>query len=366
MAIVRVTCFRQDQPFRDGPYVVSGGRVSEGFDSLIVRLTDESGTQGWGEMSPLGTTYDPAFAAGARAAAAELAPVLLGEGADQPVALTRLLDQALKGHPYAKAAFDMAAWDLAARRAGVALCDLLGGRYGEGTRLYRSLSKEAPEAMATRAQKYWAEGYRRLQVKIGGDAFEDEASLRAVASALPPDAVLFCDANGGYAPAEARRFLALTRELNFVLEQPCATLRECLLLRAAAERPLVLDESIVDLESLCQAALAGVDGVTLKIARIGGVTRTRLLRDVAVELGLMVTVEDTGGADIDTAAMAHLSLSTPEARRQHTVDFHNWVTASNGRGLPPTSGGLLRVPEGPGLGLVVAVAALGEPFLDLG
>lgn len=364
MAIVRVTCFRQDQPFRDGPYVVSGGRVSEGFDSLVVRLTDEQGRDGWGEMSPLGTTYDPAFAAGARAAAEELAPALLGQGADQPIALTRALDQALKGHPYAKAAFDMAAWDLASRRAAVPLCDYLGGRYGEGTRLYRSLSKQAPEAMATRAQKYWAEGYRRLQVKIGGDAFEDEASLRAVAAALPPDAVLFCDANGGYAPSEARRFLQLTRELNYVFEQPCMTLRECLLLRSAAERPMVLDESIVDLESLCQAAFAGIDGVTLKIARVGGVTKARLLRDAAVELGLMVTVEDTGGADIDTAAMAHLSISTPEARRQHTVDFHNWVTVSNGRGMPPTSGGLLRAPSGPGLGIAVDLAALGSPFFE--
>jgi L-alanine-DL-glutamate epimerase-like enolase superfamily enzyme len=364
MAIVRVTCFRQDLPFRDGPYVVSGGRVSEGFDSLVVRLTDDKGAEGWGEMSPLGTTYDPAFAAGARAAAQELAPALLGQGADRPIALTRTLDQALKGHPYAKAAFDMAAWDLAAVRAGVPLCDYLGGRHGEGTRLYRSLSKQAPEAMATRAQKYWAEGYRRLQVKIGGDAFEDEASLRAVAAALPPDAVLFCDANGGYAPSEARRFLQLTRELNYVFEQPCATLRECLLLRQAAERPMVLDESIVDLESLCQAAFAGIDGVTLKIARVGGVTRARLLRDAAVELGLMVTVEDTGGADIDTAAMAHLSISTPEARRQHTVDCHNWVTASNGRGMPPTGGGLLRTPTGPGLGIAVDVAALGSPLFE--
>jgi cis-L-3-hydroxyproline dehydratase len=364
MAIVRVTCFRQNQPFRDGPYVVSGGRVSEGFDSLVVRLTDEKGTEGWGEMSPLGTTYDPAFAAGARAAAEELASALLAESADQPIALTRTLDQALKGHPYAKAAFDMAAWDLASRRAGVPLCDYLGGRYGEGTRLYRSLSKQSPEAMATRAQKYWAEGYRRLQVKIGGDAFEDEASLRAVAAALPPDAVLFCDANGGYAPSEARRFLQLTRELNYVFEQPCATLRECLLLRQTAERPMVLDESIVDLESLCQAAFAGIDGVTLKIARVGGVTKARLLRDAAVELGLMVTVEDTGGADIDTAAMAHLSISTPETRRQHTVDFHNWVTVSNGRGMPPTSGGLLRAPTGPGLGIAVDLGALGSPLFE--
>lgn len=365
MSIVRVTCYRQEQPFRDGPYAVSGGRVSLGFDSLVVRLTAADGSKGWGEMSPLGTTYDPAFAGGARAAALELAPALLGQPADQPLALYRALTRALKGHPYAKAAFDMAGWDLAARRAGVPLAAYLGGQYGEGTALYRSLSQEGPEAMAARARKYWAEGYRRLQVKVGGDPLEDEARLRAVVAALPKEAVLFCDANGGYALGDARRFLARTGDLDYVFEQPCATYRESVALRAHCRQPLVLDENIETLEDVLRAALDGVDGITIKIARVGGVTPARLLRDAAVELGLKVTVEDTGGSDIDTAAMAHLSLSTPAERRQHTVDFHNWVAVSNGSGLPGTEGGLLRIPPGPGLGIAVDLASLGEPLLDL-
>lgn len=365
MTIVAVTCYRQFQPFRDGPYAVSGGRVTEGFDSLIVRLASDSGLEGWGEMSPLGATYDAAFPAGARAAAEELAPALVRQPDDRPLALGRRLDERLRGHPYAKAAFDMAAFDLAARLAGAPLCDYLGGRYGEGTRLYRSLSQEGPEAMAARARKYWDEGYRRLQVKVGGDPLEDEARLRAVAAALPAGAVLFCDANGGFAPADARRFLARTEGLDYVFEQPCASYRESLSLRAHCRRPLVLDESIVDLESVVRAAMDGIDGITIKIARVGGIAKARLLRDAAVELGLKVTVEDTGGSDLDTAAMAHLSLSTPEARRQHTVDFHNWVTVSNGRGLPPTSDGLLRVPAGPGLGIEVDRESLGAPILEI-
>lgn len=362
MRIVRVTCFRQWQPFADGPYVLSGGRSDDGFDSLLVRLVTDTGHEGWGEMAPLGTMYDPAFADGARAAAPLLAASLLGE---RPAAVHRLLERSLKGHPYAKSAFDMAAWDLLGRAAGLPLHDLLGGADGEGTTLYRSIGKGAPEAMAQTARRYRERGYRRLQVKVGGDPQADIEGLRAVVAAVP-DAELYCDANGGWQVGDARRFLAATAELDYVLEQPCATLRECLLVRAHAARPMVLDESISSVADAAAAAAGGIDGITIKIARVGGVTPARVIRDTAVGLGMRVTVEDTGGADIDTAAMAHLSVSTPAHLRAHTVDFHHWVTVSNGTGLPSTDGGLLRPPPGPGLGIEVDIAALDQPILDEG
>ena len=84
--------------------------------------------------------------------------------------------------------------------------------------------------------------------------------------------------------------------------------------------------------------------MTIKIARVGGVGPAALLRDVAVDLGLPVTVEDTGGSDIDTAAMAHLSLSTPEELRIHTVDFNAWVTVGNATGMPAAEGGSCGLP----------------------
>lgn len=360
MRIVRVTCFRQWQPFADGPYVLSGGRVDHGFDSLVVRVEDESGTVGWGEMAPLGTLYDPAFAGGAFAAAPLLADALIGTSL---AAVARTLDATLKGHPYAKSAFDMAAWDALARVAGVPLHALLGGADGRGTTLYRSIGRDTPDAMAAMALDYRSRGYRRLQVKVGGDPVADASGLRAVAAAVP-DAELYCDANGGWSTGDARRFLADTASVAYVLEQPCASYRESVLLRPHAHRPMVLDESIGALGDAVDAARDGIDGITIKIARVGGVTHARLIRDAAVALGMMVTVEDTGGADIDTAAMAHLSVSTPASRRAHTVDFHNWVTVSNGSGLPSTAGGLLEPPSGPGLGIEVDLTALGEPVYE--
>ncbi|MGH6720452.1 MAG: mandelate racemase/muconate lactonizing enzyme family protein [Alphaproteobacteria bacterium] len=355
------------QPFRDGPYVVSGGRVADGFDSTIVAVEADDERVGWGEMAPLGAFYDPAFAAGARAAIAELAPALIGEDPLQAGRLNWRMDVLLKGHPYAKSALDMACWDLAGKAAGRGLCELLGGRYGRGTALYRSISQGAPEAMARRALAYRDQGYRRLQVKVGGEPEEDVERLAAVAAAVGGDVTLFADANGGWTVEQARRFLRLTRAFAYTLEQPCASYDECRRLRGQCDRPLVLDESLDDLGVLVRAATEGTaDGVTLKIARIGGVTKTRLLRDVAVGLGLAVTVEDTGGAEIDTAAMAHLSISTPEPFRLHTVDFHNWVTVSNATPAPVCADGLLLPPDGPGLGVVALDAALGPPFHESG
>jgi L-alanine-DL-glutamate epimerase-like enolase superfamily enzyme len=306
--------------------------------------------------------YDPAFADGAFAAAPLLAAALIGSDV---AAVARTLDSTLKGHPYAKSAFDMAGWDALGRTAGLPLHDLLGGADGVGTTLYRSIGRADPDAMAAKAAEYRSRGYRRLQVKVGGAPADDAERLRAVAAAVP-DAELYCDANGGWQVGDARRFLAATVDLDYVFEQPCATLRESLRLRPVAARPMVLDESITSVADVTEAAGGGVDGITIKIARVGGVSTARTIRDTAVALGLMVTVEDTGGADIDTAAMAHLSISTPSARRAHTVDFHHWVTVSNGTGIPPTDGGLLRPPTGAGLGVDVDVDALGEPVFDEG
>ena len=258
----------------------------------------------------------------------------------------------------------MACWDATARASEQPLCDALGGRFGERVALYRSVPPDTPEAMAKVAAAYVAGGYRRLQVKVGGDPAVDAERLAAVRAAAGGDVVLFADANAGWNTGAALAFLRAARTLEFTLEQPCPTVGECAAVRRHCPHPMVLDESIDS-----PAALTGVahdrvcDGVTLKIARVGGVTRAAQMRDLAVELGLAVTVEDTGGASIDTAAMLHLSLSTPASARLHTVDFNAWVTVDNAAGIPAAIDGELAPPDGPGLGVTVHESALGEPFL---
>jgi L-alanine-DL-glutamate epimerase-like enolase superfamily enzyme len=363
--IVAVRGYRQHQPFVAGEYSTSGGSAA-GFDSMIVALDTAGGVTGWGEMAPLGSFYAPAFAAGARAGLAELAPALLGQDADQPLRLAERMDAALLGHPYVKSAVDMACWDAAGRIAGLPLCTLLGGGAGQSVELYRSIPPVSPGDAAGLARRHLAEGYRRLQVKVGGDPALDAERLAAVRDAVGPRVVLFADANAGWSTSSALQFARLAAGIDHVLEQPCATLAECRLVREHCAAPMVLDESIGSMAALLDAWRDGVaGGVTIKIARVGGVTRAAQIRDVAVELGMMVTVEDTGGASIDTAAMAHLSASTPERHRMHTVDFNAWVTVDNADGMPAPSDGRLSPPDGPGLGVRVMDGALGDPFLQV-
>ena len=366
MKISAIRAYRVVQPFVDGPYRMSKGRVADAFDSLIVEIVADNGLTGWGEMAPLGNFYAPAFAAGARAGVAEIAPHLIGRDPQALAQTARLMDTVFKGHPYVKSALDMACWDLAAKAADVPLVTLLGGRESETAELYKVVTHGPVPAMAKRASEIVAQGFARLQVKVGGAVRDDIGRVRAVAGAVPGSTVIFCDANAGWTPFQALQFADATRDIDYVFEQPCASIEENLVVRRAFGKPMVLDESVGSLEDMLEIHAKGVaDGLTLKISRIGGITKTRLIRDAAVELGFMITVEDTGGAEIDTAAMAHLSLSTPEERRLHAIAFHEWVTVGTASNAPPVTGSRMGIPDGAGLGIDVRHDLLGKPFFEI-
>ena len=366
MRITRAAAYRQFQPFADGPYKCRG-HAEDGFDSTIVMLETDAGLTGWGEMAPLGSFYAEAFAAGARAGIAELLPKLIGADPRQLDRINALMDDAMMGQGWLKAPIDMACWDLAGQAAGLPLAELSGGRFGERVPLYRSVSQDTPEAMASRATKYVREGYTRIQVKVGDDPLEDAERMRAVRAVVPAHVLLVADANGAWRVDAALRFVAAMGQADYYLEQPCMTLGEIARVRAACQQPLILDESIGSLQDLLAAhARHLLDAVTIKLARVGGLTKARRIRDVAVTLGMRITIEDTGGSDIDTAATTHLMLSTPEAARFHTVDFMNWVTISNAEGMPRTAEGQIWAPTQAGLGLRVRRELLGEPICQAG
>jgi L-alanine-DL-glutamate epimerase-like enolase superfamily enzyme len=339
--------------------------LATGFDSVVVAVETDEGLVGWGEMAPLGSFYSDAFASGARAGIAEIAPYLLGCDPTQPLTVMSVLDRVMRGQPYVKSALDIACWDLKAKAAGQPLYAACGGGFGDAVRLYSAIPPDTADAVAARAVALAAEGYRRLQVKVGGTPREDYERLLAVRDAVGPSVEIFADANGTWTTREAVEFLRLSHDLSITVEQPCATLSECRVIRPQCPHPMVLDESIDCLEALLTGRADGTaDGITIKLARVGGITRAILLRDVAVELNVAVTIEDTGGASIDTAAMVHASMSTPEKLRTHTCNFSAWVTTDNAVGLPEPVDGSLSAPDGIGLGVDVLVDSLGEPFFE--
>ena len=245
------------------------------------------------------------------------------------------MDALLKGHPYVKSGVDIACWDILGQAAGLPVASLLGGRYGEDFVLYRAISQESPEEMAAKVAGYRAEGYRRFQLKVGGDPDVDIERIRAVRGVLAPGEVLIADANTGWLPHEAARVVRAVRDVDVYIEQPCVTYEECLSIRRRTDHPFVLDETIDGLDMLLRAAgdLA-MDVVNIKIGKLGGLTRARQARDLFVSLGIAMTIEDTWGGDIATAAIAHLAHTTPTELLFTSTDFNSYVTVSTADGRP--------------------------------
>ena len=366
MRITQVRVFQVDLPLHEGRYAWSGGKSVDVFDSTLVALDTDEGLTGWGEVCPLGPVYLPAYAAGARGGLAELGPQLLGLDPTQPGTLNAAMDRAFKGHAYVKSAVDIAAWDLLGKVAGRPVASLLGGRYGEAVALYRAISQDTPEAMAGRVAGYRAEGYRRFQLKVGGDPDTDIERIRAVRAVLEPGDVLVADANTGWLQHQALRVVRAVRDVDVYIEQPCLSYEECLVVRHATDHPFVMDECIHDLPTLLRAARDGAaDVVNLKISKVGGLSRIRLLRDTCVELGIAMTLEDSWGGDVVTAAIAHLAHSTPEAFRFSATDFNSYVTRRIAQGAPQRRDGFMAASEGPGLGVEPLPEVLGEPVLTI-
>jgi L-alanine-DL-glutamate epimerase-like enolase superfamily enzyme len=364
MRITRIAAYRVELPLHEGSYRWSGGKSVTVFDSTVVRVDTDAGLTGWGEVCPLGPFYLPAYAAGVRAGIAELGPHLLGEFPLELGKLNGRMDAALKGHPYVKSGIDMACWDLLGKAAGQPVCVLLGGRYGEDFGLYRAISQEPPEAMAARVAQYRAEGYRRFQLKVGGDADEDVERIRAAAAQLRPGDRLVADANTGWLMHDALRVVRAVRDVDVYIEQPCLTYEECLTVRRHTDHPFVLDEVIDSIDVLLRGhADRATDVVNLKISKLGGLTKARQARDLCASLGVAMTLEDSWGGDIVTAAIAHLAHSTPPEFLFSTTDFNSYVTVSFADGAPRRSGGRLAASPAPGLGVSPRLEVLGEPVV---
>ena len=367
MKISKIKVWQVDLPLHEGDYKWSGGKSVTTFDSTVVGIETDQGVSGFGEVCPLGPVYLPSYAKGVRIGIEELGPSLIGENPLQLEKLNRRMDQVMKGHPYVKSALDMACWDLLGKATGLPVSALLGGAYGEDFVLYRAISQERPEEMAQKVANYRAEGYRRFQLKVGGDPDTDIERIRQVSSQLQPGDKLVADANTGWLRHEAMRVVHAIQDLDVYVEQPCLRYEDCLSVRKHTDLPFVLDEVIDGIPEILRASHdLAMDVVNVKISKFGGLTRAKQARDLCVSLEIAMTLEDTWGGDIVTAAISHLAHSTPPEFLFTATDFNSYVTQPLAEGAPQRVKGRMASSENPGLGIDPMMDVLGTPELVLG
>jgi L-alanine-DL-glutamate epimerase-like enolase superfamily enzyme len=292
-----------------------------------------------------------------------MSPGLIGRPVTGPREVRRSLDGLLNGHNYAKAAIDIAIYDLIGKAHGIRVCDMLGGATTDRVDSYYALSVGEPDEIAQTAVEKIAEGYPRLQVKVGGRPVElDIETLRKVWEATGCTR-LSLDGNRALCARDVLRIGRECADIPFIFEQPCNTMEEIAAIRGQLHHGIYLDENTKDLNDVLRAISLGIcDGFGLKVTRLGGLGTLATVRDLCETRSMPHTCDDSWGGDIIAAACAHIG-ATVQPRLLEGVwiaepymDIHydsdNPVRIDKGR---------IQVPTGPGLGVIPDEGVFGKP-----
>ncbi|WP_170361233.1 mandelate racemase/muconate lactonizing enzyme family protein [Ruegeria arenilitoris] len=362
MKITRVRVFQTGLPYVGGAYVWGAGNAIETATASVVVIDTDAGLQGCGEFTPCGENYMVAHSEGVAALARLVAPSLLGEDPRQVGRIEQLMDHLIQGHGYAKAPFDAACWDILGQACDQPVWMLLGGKLTDGAPMYRVAPQKAVDETVAEMNRYREQGYRQFQIKVGSDWVTDIDRIRTTLPLLQPGEKAMADANQGWRVDNAIRVARATRDLDYILEQPCRTYEECQQVRRVAEQPMKLDECLTGMH-MAQRIVAnrGAEICCLKISNLGGLSKARRVRDYLVENRIPVVSEDTWGGEIATSAVAHFAASTPSDYLQNTTDLMNYNTRSTGIGGPMSRNGKLYASDVPGMGVVPDFESLGAP-----
>ena len=362
MKITGIRIYKTALPYAGGTYGWGRGNAITTAQASVVVIDTDAGLQGCGEFTPCGENYMIAHSEGVEAAARLLAPALIGQDPRQVARIEQIMDHVIQGHGYAKAPFDAACWDILGQTLGAPVWMLLGGKLTDGAPMYRVAPQKARDETIAEMDQHRAAGYRQFQIKVGGDWAQDIDRIRATVPLLQPGEKAMADANQGWHVDEAIRVARATRDLDYILEQPCKTYEECQQVRRRTDLPMKLDECVTGIHTAQRiVADRGAEICCLKISNLGGLSKARRVRDYLIDNRIAVVAEDTWGGEIATATLAHLAASTPAEWLINTTDLHNYNTRSTGTPGPRTANGKLFAPDTPGLGVTADFASLGNP-----
>lgn len=313
MIITSATIHAVRFPLRE-PFIISYATYPD-MPSVIVKLETDSGLTGYGEAVPDEHVTGEYFLSAFEVLKEILIPTVIGENPFNIEKIHGKMDAAIWGNPAAKAAIDIACYDLMGKAAGQPVFNLLGGRAHDRLEYPRVLSIEAPEVMAEKAVKAVEDGYSSLKLKVGkGDPMEDVARIKAVRKAVGPEFPIRVDVNQGWkTPGTAA---AAIRELegenlNWI-EQPIrmGDIRGLADVRRKVAVPIMADETLHGMEELHEIVrLEAADVLNIKLMKCGGIFPAVHIAKAAEAAGLQCQVGSMVESSVASSAGYHVVLS---------------------------------------------------------
>lgn len=342
---------------------------------LLVRVTGSRGFIGWGEAPAIkdwggdhGKYYGETPGTTGLVIREHLAPALIGAEAGNLAKLHTLMDEAIKGHPYAKASVDMAVYDLLGRYLNVPVYTLLGGRVRAAVPVAHSIGLLNVDEAVAECVQVVKEGVRTIKVKVGVDSSRDVDMVRRIREAVGGAVDLCVDANQGYAsPSEAIRVIrAMEPSVLKYVEQPVEGLAAMAEVAKALETPVMADESAWTAQDVLEIVeRKAADIISIYTTKPGGLYKAMQVAAVANAAGLPCNVNGSVETGVGNLANLHLAaaalpvrlacvlpVSTP-AEVQHGqlagIYYRDDVIKTPFRLVD----GSVEVPDGPGMGMDV-------------
>ena len=363
MTIEQIRVYRFPLPAQT-TYNMSSSTVSLP-QSTIVELIDTSGMKGYGEACLATPEAQSASNDSVLAVMSFLAPAIIGLDPTNFSNVNAVMNTSKHALPEAKAALDIACWDLAGKKTNRSVVELLGGTQRDATTTYHVIGITSAEDAAEDALRLQESGITRIQLKAGGRPIEEDiACIHAVARVIREETILDVDTNRGWTIAEAVKVSEACSSISMSMEQPCATEEELRHLKPLISHPLIIDESATDAATISKLIDDEIaDGFGMKITRVGGLTPMKTIRDLCVEKNIPMSSDDAWGGDIIAAAGVALAATMPSDLNRGAWLAHPYHQAHydlvNG---PRIQNGRVPLPKGgPGLGLHIADDFFGEP-----
>src|SRR5690625_477995 len=312
MKIEKVDIHLIDLPLEE-PFIISYASY-DAIPAIVVKVHTNTGIVGYGESVPdehvTGESVHTVF----QALKHDLIPAILGADPRNIQLIHEKMNKALVYNGAAKAAIDIACYDILGKYSNLPIYSLLGGRKEEPLMIPRVLSILEPEVLAKQAKEAIESGYREIKMKLGIDHEKDIARVKAVREAVGPDVLIRVDVNQGWGSVQLTKQMIKRLEPYYLswVEQPIHLMDTALfrLIKEQSTIPLMADESLIhreDLRTLIEHR--SVDYINIKLMKTGGIYPAYQLATQAELFGIHCQIGSMVESSIASAAGFHVALS---------------------------------------------------------
>jgi muconate cycloisomerase len=361
MKITHVETYPVEIPIKPERWMISSLGQHRVSRYLLLRVLTDAGIEGAGEATVTARWSGETVWTAQSMVERVLAPAVIGLDPTDVAAIDEKMDAAAAHNWFAKSAIEMACWDIFGIAEGKPVYELLGGACRPlAVRSRYSMGAYEPEKAAARAKELVSLGFTTIKVKVGRNANEDIARVRAVRAAIGTGIALTVDANCGWSAETAIRAINELSDCNLSLdEQPTPDGDYAAIARVRRETtvPVMADDmcfNLVHAQELVRNE--GCDVISVYPGKNGGIRKSKEIVDYAAQHGVACSIGSNLELDVATAAMAHLVVACPNMQIEKYpgdmlgADYHEIRVARNPIRI---EGPMTTIDDTPGLGVDV-------------